>query len=393
MPSVFSRAAALLAAAILGGAAAVGIGSAVDDEGPETVATTIERTAAGPAPDSFVAEGEGDAKSIQQIYREAGPGVVQVSSTQVVSDDPVFGPQNARSLGTGWVVDTAGHIVTNYHVVQDANEVEVNFSGNDRVPARVVGSDPSTDIAVLEIDTQARALTPLTLGDSDAVQVGDAVVAIGNPFGLERTVTAGIVSALQRDIQAPNGFTIDKVIQTDAPINRGNSGGPLLNAEGEVIGVNTQIATGGTSEGNVGIGFAVPINTVKEVVSQLIRHGRVEHAYLGVQMQTVTEPLAETFRLPVKRGVLVVAVRPGSPADRAGLRAGDTQVVVDGVSYVLGGDIITRADGEAIETTDQLGSLIMERDPGDTLTLDLRRGDSKRTVNVTLGRRPSLPGG
>jgi S1-C subfamily serine protease len=384
------RAASLLAAALLGGAAAVAIGAAVVDGGTKTVATTIERTA-GPAPDSFVAQSE--AKSIQDIYGQAGPGVVQVTSTQVVSDDPFFGPQSARSLGTGFVIDKAGHIVTNYHVVSGADEVEVNFSGDDRVPARIVGVDPSTDLALLEIDTQARALTPLTLGNSDAIQVGDAVVAIGNPFGLERTVTAGIVSALQRDIQAPNGFTIDKVIQTDAPINRGNSGGPLLNAEGEVIGVNTQIATGGTSEGNVGIGFAVPINTVKEVVSQLLEHGKVEHAYLGIQMQTVTDTLAETFRLPVDHGALVVEVRPRSPAAKAGLRGGNTQAVVDGVSYVLGGDIITRADGEEIETADELGNVIMGKKPRDTLTLEIHRGDAKRTLSVTLGRRPSQPGG
>jgi S1-C subfamily serine protease len=389
MPSALARIAALVVAALLGGGAAVAIGAAVADD-PEPVVTTIDGEPTQPSA-SFADEDE--ARTIQDIYRAAGPGVVQVSATQVVSGDPFFGPQDARSLGSGFVIDKAGHIVTNYHVVEGADEVEVNFSGDDRMKAKVVGADPSTDIAVLEIDAQARALTALPLGDSSAVDVGDGVVAIGNPFGLERTVTAGIVSALQREIRSPNGFTIDRVIQTDAPINRGNSGGPLLNTNGEVIGVNTQIATGGTSEGNVGIGFAVPVNTVKEVVSQLIEKGRVEHAYLGIEMVSITDTLAETFRLPVDKGILVVEVRSGSPAAKAGLQGGRTPVVVEGVSYVLGGDIVTKADGEDVETAEELGALVMEKNPGETMTLEVHRGDSKRTVSVTLGRRPSQPAG
>src|ERR671918_3088645 len=258
----WSRGAALLFAGLLGGAAAVGIGAAVgsDDDGSTTVLSTVAGNQ--PASTRFQTDEEAG-KSVQEIYEQAGPGVVQVSSTSVDSSDPFFGPQEASKLGSGFVIDKSGRIVTNYHVIEGAQEVQVNFSGDDRVPARVVGSDPSTDLAVLEIDAQARALTPLPLGNSDAVRVGDAVVAIGNPFGLERTVTAGIVSALQRQIQAPDGFTIDKAIQTDAPINQGNSGGPLLNSRGQVIGVNSQIQS--ESGGNVGIGFAVPINTVKQV--------------------------------------------------------------------------------------------------------------------------------
>jgi S1-C subfamily serine protease len=385
MPSAFTRVGALVLAAVLGGGVAVGIGAAVDPD-VRTVVTTVEQ-GSGAAPASF-AESE-DARSIQDIYESAGPGVVQVTSTSVVSRDPFFGAQPARSLGSGFVIDRSGRIVTNYHVVADADEVEVNFSGDDRVPARIVGSDPSTDIAVLEIDAEARALTPLPLGDSDAVRVGDAVVAIGNPFGLDRTVTAGIVSALQREIRAPNDFTIENVIQTDAPINQGNSGGPLLNSRGQVIGVNSQISTGDNGGGNVGIGFAVPINTVKEVVSQIIENGKVEHAWLGVEMLPIDQNLYETFRLPASEGALVAAVRPGSPADQAGLRGGDQQVVVDGVSYVLGGDIITRADGEEVATPEDLSAIVMAKKPGDALTLEIHRGDSKRTVSVTLGRRPS----
>ncbi len=378
----------LMLAGLLGGAAAVGIGAAIDSgEEAQTVVSTVSPT---PPASSFQASETG-AMSVQQIYQQAGPGVVQVTSTSVVSDNPFFGPQASTSLGSGFVVDKDGYIVTNYHVIENAQEVEVNFSGDDRVPAKVVGSDPSTDLAVLKIGTQARALTPLPLGNSDAVRVGDAVVAIGNPFGLERSVTAGIVSALQRDITAPNGYTIDKVIQTDAPINQGNSGGPLLNARGEVIGVNSQIES--ETGGNVGIGFAVPVNTLKEVVGQIKENGRVEHAYLGVEMQAISEQLSETFNLPSDEGILVVNVVDGSPADVAGLQGGDQAVIVEGTSYVLGGDIVTHADGHSVAGPDDLRRVIREKDPGDPLTLDIHRGDSQRTVSVTLGRQPALPGG
>jgi S1-C subfamily serine protease len=388
----WTRGGALVVAGLLGGAAAVGIGAAVDSDDGGT--TTVLSTATSSQSTRFAADEE-SGKSVQQIYAQSGPGVVQVTSTSVVGNDPFFGPQPRASLGSGFVVDKSGRIVTNYHVIDGAQEVEVNFSGDDRVPARVVGSDPSTDLAVLEIDAQARALTPLPLGNSDAVRVGDSVVAIGNPFGLERTVTAGIVSALQREITAPNGYTIDKVIQTDAPINHGNSGGPLLNAEGAVIGVNSQIESS-TGGGNVGIGFAVPINTVKEVVSQILESGRVEHAYLGVRMQEIDENLAQTFRLPVDSGILIVEVVDGSPADEAGLQGGDQPVIVGGKSYVLGGDIVTAADGQSVATPDDLRRLIMEKEPGEAMTLEVHRGDrgeSERTVSVTLGRQPAEPSG
>jgi S1-C subfamily serine protease len=385
--SGLTRMGPLVVAALLGGGVAVAVGAAIDTgDDTRTVVTTVSQT---PPAATFNADQTG-AKTVQQVYEQTGPGVVQVTSTSV-STSPFFGSQSATSLGSGFVVDKDGYIVTNYHVIQDAQDVEVNFSGDDRVPAKVIGSDPSTDLAVLKIDAQARALTPLPLGNSDAVHVGDAVVAIGNPFGLERSVTAGIVSALQRDITAPNGYTIDKVIQTDAPINHGNSGGPLLNARGEVIGVNSQIES--ETGGNVGIGFAVPVNTVKEVVAQLKEHGKVEHAYMGVQMQAIDEQLSETFKLPVDEGVLVVSVVEGSPADRAGLKGGDKQVIVEGTSYVLGGDIVTTANGEPVAGPDDLRRLIMENDPGDSMTLDIRRGDSQRTVVVTLGRQPAVPGG
>jgi S1-C subfamily serine protease len=255
--------------------------------------------------------------------------------------------------------------------------------------ADVVGMDASTDIAVLKIDANARALTPLPLGNSEAVRVGDPVVAIGNPFGLDRTVTSGIVSALQRQIIAPNGYPIDKVIQTDAAINKGNSGGPLLNARGEVIGVNSQIES--ESGGNVGIGFAVPTNTVREVASELIDTGKVEHPYLGVRMQTIDESLAEFADVP-KKGVLITEVVPGSPAADAGLQGGDSSVVVDGQTYRLGGDVILRVGDRPIESADEMQDLVTSKNPGDNLSLEIERDGSTETVTVKLGRRPADSG-
>ena len=378
---------ALLAAAVLGGGVATAIGAVAFDDGGTT--TTVVRETAAPATtgDASAASNEGDAPTTAEIYRTAGPGVVQILAN---ADGGLFGEGQAQ--GSGFVIDKNGHVVTNYHVVEGADEVFVNFSGDDQLEARVVGADASTDIALLKIDANARALTPLPLGDSDDVSVGDPVVAIGNPFGLERTVTSGIVSALQRRIESPAGFAIDEVIQTDAAINRGNSGGPLLNGEGEVIGVNTQILTGGGS-GNVGIGFAVPINTVREVVADLMDDGTVEHAYLGVSMLTIDDTLAERFRLPADKGVLVTEVRQGSPAERAGLRGGDTQVVINGTSYVLGGDVITKVNGRTVETSDEISDIVSEKEPGDELTLEVARDDGTETVTVELGRRPATTAG
>src|SRR5919201_2058956 len=292
---ILRRAAELVVAAAIG--AGLTLGGVAAFAGLDGHTTTVrEIVSGGPtsAPASFRT---GRPLSINQIYRSAAPGVVQVTSTSVVRVDtntdpfgfPIPGfsvPQQEtqRALGSGFVIDKAGHIFTNYHVIAGARSIEVSFSNHDSMKARVVGKDPGTDIAVLKVDARSRALTPLTLGNSDAVRVGDAVVAIGNPFGLDRSVTAGIVSALQREIQAPNSYAIDHVIQTDAAINHGNSGGPLLNADGRVIGVNAQIETGSTDGrgGNVGIGFAIPINTVRTVVAQLMKNGSVEHASLGI---------------------------------------------------------------------------------------------------------------
>jgi S1-C subfamily serine protease len=382
-------AAGLGAALALGGAALLGVFSEAT-----TTVRELQPVQASPSAAAFAST---KALSVNQIYRRAAPGVVQVTATQVVttpSIDPFFGfsiPQRQRqqALGSGFVIDKAGHIVTNYHVVEGARSVDVSFSDNESRRARIVGADPSTDIAVLQVKAPSRALTPVQLGNSDDVHVGDAVVAIGNPFGLERTVTAGIVSALQRVIQAPNAYSIDHVIQTDAPINKGNSGGPLLDAQGKVIGVNSQIQS--ETGGNVGIGFAVPINTVKTVAAQLIKTGRAEHAFLGIRVQAVTADIATLFRLPASHGLLVASVQPGSAAAKAGLRAGKQQVTVSGETYPLGGDLMVGVDGVPLMTLDQLRDVISGKQPGDTVDLEIYRGTKRMTLNVKLGRQPSTP--
>jgi S1-C subfamily serine protease len=392
--AVLTQIGALLAAAIAGGALAVG-GAALllglgDDEDDSTDGVLPQVTSS--TPDRFQRD---EPLSLAEVYRRNEGGVVQVSVTNVVEgEDPFFRvPQQEqqRGLGSGFVIDKSGHIVTNFHVIEGADEVEVSFSNGEEMSADVVGSDPSTDIAVLDVDADSRALRVLTLGNSDQLEVGDEVVAIGNPLGFERTMTAGIVSALGRVIESPGRFAIDEVIQTDAPINSGNSGGPLLDAAGRVIGVNTQIAS--VSGGNIGIGFAVPINTVKDVVAQLIDKGQVEHAYLGVEAQEIDEDVADTFNLPVERGLLIMDVIEGSPADGAGLRGGTEQATVDGTTWILGGDIIVEADGTRLRTFDELRELIEGKDPGDELTLLVNRDGDERTVTVKLGRRPPSPQG
>lgn len=389
----------VLAVAVAGGIAALAGASITGNLGGGT--TTVIREGASPS-SSPVAATNG-ALSVNEIYKRASSGVVQITSTSVtqvqlqpgvVPGGPFLPqPQEQQALGSGFVIDKAGHIVTNYHVVENAREIEVAFSNQDTVKAKIVGSDPSTDLAVLQVEEDTSALTPLQLGDSDQVVVGDSVVAIGNPFGLDRTATAGIVSALQRPITAPNGYTIDHVIQTDAPINSGNSGGPLLNTRGEVIGVNSQISTAAGNTGNIGIGFAVPSNTVKMVAAQLIRSGKVERAYLGIAATPIDPELARVFRLPVDSGLVVERVSKGSAAGAAGLKAGTTNVVLAGQSYTLGGDVIVAAAGTRVASLEELRDVLAKHAPGDTITLDIYRGSKKQSLDVKLGRQPTSPQG
>jgi S1-C subfamily serine protease len=381
--------AALVASAIVGGVVAVGAVALLG--GLDSGTTVVTETSAARSPGLAPADANG--MSVNEIYERAASGVVRVNSTSNSTAASGLGSQQTSALGSGFVIDKTGHIVTNYHVVEGADVVTVSFSNRDTVKAEVVGTDPSSDIAVLRVNTAASALTPLPLGNSDAVEVGDPVVAIGNPFGLDRTATAGIVSALQRLITAPNRFTIDHVIQTDAPINHGNSGGPLLSSRGQVIGVNTQIETGDTATGNVGIGFSVPSNTVKDVVAQIIRTGRVDHAYLGISGQAVTPDVADKYNLPVKAGVVVESVTNDSGADKAGVEGGKTQVVVAGQTYVLGGDIIVSFDGAKISSIEQLRDAVAAHKPGDKVTVVIYRDAKKTSVTVTLGRQPASPQG
>jgi S1-C subfamily serine protease len=370
----------------LGGAAV--LGKLGDTE------TTIEQVAApSPSASSAPVDSTG-ALSVEQIYSRDAPGVVEITATSVVNTSDPFGffgtPQTQESLGSGFVIDKAGHIVTNDHVIAGAQKVQVSFSGNDRIRAKVVGKDPSSDVAVLEINAHSRSLTPIPLGDSDLVQVGDPVVAIGNPFSLTRTATSGIVSAVQRTIDAPNGLTIGYAIQTDAAINHGNAGGPLIDSHGDVIGVNAQMPTGDTDgQGNVGVGFAIPIDTVKSAVAQLIRTGKVSHAYLGVGAVPVTSQLAKLFDLPTSAGLLVEDVATGSAAAKANLRPGSATVVVEGESYRVGGDIIVSVDGTPITSIGQLRDVVEEKKPGDHISLVVFREGKQHTIGVTLGRPPT----
>jgi S1-C subfamily serine protease len=340
-----------------------------------------------------------DTTVVNQIYRHDGQGVAFIEATEAPEETAPspfnpFGEEESRgggvATGSGFVIDGEGHILTNNHVVEGASKITVKLGSSDAThTAEVVGTDPASDIALLKVEAPADQLDPLALGDSSKVQVGDPVVAIGNPFGLDRTVTSGIVSALQRQIQAPNGFSINHVIQTDAAINPGNSGGPLIDSAGNVIGINSQIATGGGGNGNVGIGFAIPINTAREVANEIEKNGKVEHAFLGINGGTITPALAKAVNLPVGKGVLVAEVVKGGPADKAGLLGGSTEATIEGARFQLGGDIITEIDGEPIASMEELIDAVNGDKPGEKMELTvLRHGETKK-ITVTLGNRPA----
>jgi len=345
------------------------------------------------------AERTSNGLTVDQIYKADGPGVAFVQATEAPKPasplNPLGGSSGGTATGSGFVIDHQGHILTNAHVVNNATKIEVTLGRKDTsspIPATVVGKDESTDVAVLKVDAPASDLHPLPLGDSSQINVGDPVVAIGNPFGLDRTVTSGIVSALQRQIQAPNNFQIDNVIQTDAAINPGNSGGPLINAAGQVIGINSQIESGG-SGGNVGIGFAVPINTVRDVAQQILTTGSVQHAYLGISGTDLTPQLANVLNLSIKHGALVQTVVSGSPADKAGVQGGSATVTIGGQQVRAGGDVITSVDGKSVQTMEDVVNDVAAQKPGDQVQLGLEHHGQTRTVTVTLGNRPAHAAG
>jgi S1-C subfamily serine protease len=341
--------------------------------GSSTVRTVVEETSTG-APAAA-----GGTLSATQIYQRDAPGVVYITATVIEQTQSPFDPfpttSKGTSTGSGFVISPSGVILTNAHVISGAVKIEVAFANNQTVSARVVGKDPDDDLALLKVNPDGLTLVPLPLGNSDTVAVGDPTYAIGNPFGLPRSLTTGVVSALQRSIQAPNDFEIDNVIQTDAPLNPGNSGGPLINAQGEVIGINSQIETGGNGDdGSVGIGFSIPINTAKSQIAALEKGGTVRGAYLGLTSLTVDGSLS-ALNLPVKTGALVQSVEPGTAAAKAGIRGGSVNTTTEDGQVAVGGDIIVKLDGEKV-----------------TIELWRAAGSGKyeqKTVTATLGERPN----
>jgi len=334
-----------------------------------------------------------------QIFSKASPGVVEIRSnfTTINLSNPSAPSGGDQAIGSGFVVSKDGYILTNQHVVVDestgqkAQKVTVGFKGSGNqikeFSAKVVGTDASSDVALLKIDPKGMSLLPLTLSNSNAIQVGEPVVAIGNPLQLDFSITAGIVSAIGRDLKSPNGRIISGGIQTDAAINPGNSGGPLINSGGEVIGINEQIASQGG--GNEGLGFAVPINLAVKAMTQLRRFGSVKYAWLGIGGQTITADLAKAFNLPVNEGVLLATVEPKQPAAKAGLVGGSRNVIVQGQSYTLGGDIIIALDSQKTPTIEDLVAYVASKKPGDVVTVTFIRGGKTRTVKATLGERPA----
>ena len=328
---------------------------------------------------------------IEGVYREAGPSVVFVSST-VIQYDFFMQPVPQEGSGSGFVYDTQGHIVTNYHVVADADEVSVSFSNGISYPARVIGEDPATDLAVIRVDAESLP-APLAIADSDKLRVGQFVVAIGNPFGLESTLTLGIISALGRVIESPNGRFIGEAIQTDAAINPGNSGGPMLNLLSQVIGVNSQIIS--PSGASAGIGFAISANTVRRIVPALIATGRYPHPYLGVNILTITPDVREVLQqagmdIPVDEGIIVMDVVRGGPADVAGILGGSSVVQIGRTEVPLGGDIITALDDTAIASGQDLTLFLDTKTVvGDVVRVTLLRRGRELTLPVTLQERPA----
>ena len=328
---------------------------------------------------------------VEAVYDQAGSAVVNVTSVTYAYDF-FFNPVPQEGSGSGFLHDEEGHIVTNYHVIENAEELSISLANGETYPAEIVGIDPTNDLAVIRIDANELP-TPIGLGDSDSLRVGQFVVAIGNPFGLERTLTVGVISSLGRVIKGPDDRFIGEVIQTDAAINPGNSGGPLLDLRGRVIGVNSQIVS--PSQANAGVGFAVPSNTVRRVVPELMARGRYPHPWLGIEPISLTTDRARAFRQAgmegvTERGVLVLQVVPGGPADEAGIEGGNRLVQIGRYRLPLGGDIITAVNGEPIADYQDLTVALETRTRvGDTVTVTVVRNGEERTVDVTLGERPS----
>ena len=326
-----------------------------------------------------------DEKNNVAIYQKASPSVVNVIST-VITRDFFLNPIPREGSGSGSIIDTRGHILTNNHVIRDAQKLEVTLVDGSKWPAKLVGTDPDTDLAVLKINAPPEKLKPLSFGDSKKLQVGQKVLAIGNPFGLGLTLTTGIISSLGRTIRSEVGTTIEDVIQTDASINPGNSGGPLLNSEGEIIGVNTAILS--PTGVSVGIGFAIPVNTAKRIASELMAKGFVSYPYLGAVVHTIIPQFAKALDLKSEKGAMVVEVTPGGPADKAGLKGANKQAQIGNFLHPLGGDIIIQVDQSEVKEAEDLIKYLRERKIGDVVTFKILRDGKTRDVKVTLQERP-----
>jgi S1-C subfamily serine protease len=322
---------------------------------------------------------DGEEQNNISVYRRNIPSVVNVTS-RAMTFDFFYGLVPQEGQGSGFVIDKEGHILTNYHVIADARQVEVTMHNRKKYKATVVGTDPSHDLAVIQI--KASELVPAVLGDSKNLQVGQKVYAIGNPFGLAGTMTRGIVSSI-RPVREPNGAMIDEAIQTDAAINPGNSGGPLMNWHGEVIGINTMILS--NSNQSAGIGFAIPINTAKAVLNDLMTLGRVRRPALGVRTVPISPELADEIGLPVDFGLLIIGVVPGSSAESAGLRAGTERAYLGNTPIMLGGDLIVAIDDQKIQDQEDLSQMMNNHRAGDTVKVTIYRGKKKMDVEVSLG--------
>ena len=319
-----------------------------------------------------------------RVYREASGAVANIL-TKATAYDFFMDPVPVEGAGSGFVIDPRGYILTNFHVVQDAQSIEVVLGDQSRYPAKFIGADQRNDVAMIKIEPKGKPLVALQLGDSSKLQVGQKVLAIGNPFGFQSTLTTGVVSALGRNVQTSQTTLIDEAIQTDAAINRGNSGGPLLNSHGEVIGINSAIYT--PSGTTAGIGFAIPVNTAKRIAHDLMTEGRVRQAFLGAQTLEVGGWLAEALDLPVKDGLLIEEVTRGGPAATAGLHGGDREAMAGMRRIATGGDLIVAVDGQKIANQFDLNVVMNRKRPGDTVSVTVYRGGKKMDVPVKLGER------
>ncbi len=326
-----------------------------------------------------------DEKNNVTVYDKVADGVVNVTSTAVQMDF-FFNAFPTQGSGSGSIIDAKGHILTNHHVVANAQKLEVTLADESKWPAKLIGSDPDSDLAVIKIDAPKEKLKVIPMGDSKNLKIGQKVLAIGNPFGLERTLTTGIISSLGRTIRSDSGTLMEDIIQTDAAINPGNSGGPLLNSEGEIIGINSAIVS--PSGGSVGIGFAIPVNTAKRVVPELLSKGYVTYSWIGATIQSLIPEMAKYLKVSVERGAMITEVVKGGPAEKAGLKGGNQRVQVGNMIVLVGGDIVVKADQHDVKTNDELIRYVREKKPGETILLKILRKDRPEEVKLILGERP-----